>query len=56
MVNVPYNSKLTLTDVVRKQTGIYKIIAENQHGKDEADVEVTVLGNCLFIFLHSITK
>ncbi|KAE8573900.1 Putative twitchin [Halyomorpha halys] len=44
VVNIPYNSKLTLSDVVRKQTGIYKIIAENQHGKDEAEVEVTVLG------------
>ncbi|KAJ8886792.1 hypothetical protein PR048_013004 [Dryococelus australis] len=43
IINVDYNTKLNITDTVRKHTGLYKIVAENKHGKDEADVEVTVL-------------
>lgn len=43
IVNVDYNTKLTITDSVRKNTGVYKIIAKNAHGQDEAEVEVTVL-------------
>ena len=39
-----HNTKFTIRDSVRKNTGIYKIIAENVHGRDEADVEVVVLG------------
>lgn len=44
VVNVDYNTKLTISDAKRKDNGIYEIIAENEHGKDEADVEVVVLG------------
>jgi Immunoglobulin I-set domain len=43
IINVDYNTKITISDALRKNTGLYKIIAENQHGKDEADVEITVL-------------
>ena len=43
IVNVPYNTKITLNDIVRKDSGVYKILAENPSGKDEATVEVTVL-------------
>ena len=43
MVNVDYNTKFTIKDSVRKNTGIYKILAENEHGKDEAEVEVVIL-------------
>ena len=43
VVNVEYNSKFTIKDSVRKNTGIYKILAENEHGKDEAEVEVVIL-------------
>ncbi|XP_037071182.1 twitchin-like [Pollicipes pollicipes] len=43
IVNIDYNSKFTIKDSVRKNTGIYKILAENIHGKDEAEVEVVVL-------------
>jgi len=41
--NVDYNTKLTVVGAVRKQTGVYKIVATNEHGTDEATVEVTVL-------------
>lgn len=44
IINVDYNTKLTLSDTVRKQSGLYKIVAENQHGKDEETVEITILG------------
>lgn len=46
IVNIEYNTKLTITNSIRKNTGLYKIKAVNQHGKDEAEVEVTVL--CMF--------
>lgn len=41
--NVPYNSKLSIHDTVRKHSGMYKIKAVNQHGQDEAEVDVTIL-------------
>ena len=43
VVNVEYNSKFTIKDSERKNTGIYKIVAENEHGRDEAEVEVVIL-------------
>nr|CAD7586386.1 unnamed protein product [Timema genevievae] len=43
IINIDYNTKLTITETIRKHTGLYKILAENQHGKDEAEVEITVL-------------
>ncbi|KAF2885739.1 hypothetical protein ILUMI_20443 [Ignelater luminosus] len=43
IINVDYNTKLNITNSVRKNTGIYKIYAVNEHGEDEAEVEVTVL-------------
>lgn len=43
IVNVDYNTKLNITDSVRKNTGVWKIKAVNPHGEDEAEVEVTIL-------------
>jgi len=43
IVNVDYNTKLIITDSLRKNTGLWKIKAVNAHGEDEADVEVTIL-------------
>ena len=43
IVNVDYNSKLIISDSIRKNTGLYKILAVNEHGKDEETVEITVL-------------
>lgn len=48
IINVDYNTKINITNSVRKNTGLYKIKAVNEHGEDEAEVEVTVL--CKFIF------
>lgn len=41
--NVPYNTKLNIEDSLRKHTGLYTIKAVNEHGQDEAEVEVTIL-------------
>lgn len=41
--NIDYNTKLSIIDSLRKNTGLYKIRAVNEHGEDEADVEVNVL-------------
>ncbi|KAH8269759.1 hypothetical protein KR018_000421 [Drosophila ironensis] len=41
--NVPHNTKISIIDTVRKNTGIYKIKAVNEHGEDEATVEVNIL-------------
>ncbi|XP_076356741.1 twitchin-like [Tachypleus tridentatus] len=43
ITNVPYNSKLTCDKSQRKDSGIYHIVAVNQYGQDEVEVEVTVL-------------
>lgn len=48
IVNVDYNTKLTITDSLRKNTGVWKIKAVNPHGEDEAEVEVTILCECQF--------
>lgn len=39
-----YKTKLSIVLITRKQTGTYTIKAENASGKDEASIEVTVLG------------
>lgn len=41
--NVPHNTKISIVDTLRKHTGTYKIRAVNEHGEDEATVEVNVL-------------
>lgn len=46
IINVDYNTKITISNTVRKHTGVYKIKAVNEHGSDEAEVEVTVL--CMY--------
>lgn len=43
VVNVDYNTKLTINEALRKNTGLYKIKAVNEHGEDEAEVDITVL-------------
>ena len=43
VINVEYNTKLNVIDAKRKNSGVYKIVAVNEHGKDEAEVEVVVL-------------
>ncbi|ODM93780.1 Twitchin [Orchesella cincta] len=44
IINVDYNTKFDIKEAVRANNGIYKIVATNQHGKDEAEVELVVLG------------
>lgn len=43
IVNVDYNTKISITDCLRKNTGVWKIKAVNPHGEDEAEVEITIL-------------
>jgi len=43
IVNVDYNTKITISDCLRKNTGVWKIKAVNPHGEDEAEVEITIL-------------
>jgi len=43
LVNVDYNTKMTMTEAKRKQTAMYKIFAENEHGTDEVEFEIVVL-------------
>jgi hypothetical protein len=43
VINVDYNTKLDIKEAVRAMTGTYHILATNEHGKDEAEVEITVL-------------
>lgn len=43
IVNVDYNTKFSINDCQRAHTGKYLIIAENEVGKDQAEVEICVL-------------
>lgn len=43
VINVDYNTKLNINEALRKNTGLYKVKAVNEHGEDEAEVEITVL-------------
>lgn len=49
VVSEDYKTRITITDALRKDTGIYTIIAENEVGRDEAEVEFVVLGKLLII-------
>lgn len=42
--NSDYNTKFYLLRATRKESGVYTIIATNKMGKDEAKVEIFVLG------------
>lgn len=42
--HVAYNTKFTITNGQRKNTKKYKVVATNDHGKDEEFVEVVFLG------------
>lgn len=41
--SVDYRTKLVTVNAVRGDSGIYKIVATNENGKDEAEVKVVVL-------------
>lgn len=41
--NIDYQTTLSITGAIRKDTGVYTLIAENASGKDEATLEFTVL-------------
>lgn len=41
--NQEHNTKLSIGDSIRKDTGIYTLVAENSVGRDEATVEVSIL-------------
>lgn len=41
--NVDYQTTLTINSAVRKDSGVYTLVAENASGKDEATLEFTVL-------------
>lgn len=43
ILNVPYNTKFSIKEPVRANTGMYKIKAVNPHGEDVAEVDITVL-------------
>lgn len=42
--NIDYQTTLTVTGAIRKDTGVYTLVAENSSGKDEATFEFMVLG------------
>lgn len=44
----PYNTKIAISDTTRANTGTYILKAENASGKDEAEVEVIILGKFFY--------
>lgn len=41
--NIPYNTKLYNDNPERKDSGTYKITAQNPYGSDTAEIEITVI-------------
>ena len=55
--NEDYHTLFILTKTLRSDTGKYTVTAVNEHGKDEAEVEITVLGKfCNLSFPLSLTN
>lgn len=48
--NVPYNTKLIHDHPERKDSGIYKIVAINKYGQDQAEIEITVV--CKYLYAN----
>lgn len=48
--NIPYNTKFFNDNPERKDTGTYKIVAQNKYGQDQAEIEITVI--CKYL-LHT---
>jgi len=42
--NRDYHTDFSIVDAVRKDAGVYTLVAENKSGKDTESVELTVLG------------
>jgi len=42
--NTPKETTITRKNCERKCTGMYKILVQNKHGEDDAEIEVVVLG------------
>ena len=42
--NVDYNTKFNVLKATRKISGVYKIVAKNAAGQDEAELDLTILG------------
>lgn len=53
--NVPYNTKFYNDNPERKDTGTYKIVAQNKYGQDQAEIEITVICKC-FILANVVNK
>lgn len=41
--HVPYNTKFHNDNPERKDTGTYKIVAQNKYGQDQAEIEITII-------------
>lgn len=48
--NIPYNTKFFNDNPERKDTGTYKIVAQNKFGQDTAEIEINVI--CKFFILQ----
>lgn len=54
--NIDYHTDFTIISAMRRDTGKYTLIAENASGKDQETVELTVLGEMIYIFLFISCK
>lgn len=52
VVHTDYATKLSVRMATRKDSGKYKVMAENINGKDIAEVKVTVLGNHILLSIE----
>ena len=50
IANAPKETTISRTECIRKNTGMYKIVVENKHGSDFAEIEVVVLGKWIILF------
>lgn len=48
--NIPYNTKYINSNPLRKDTGLYKIVAHNLYGQDQVEFEINIISKIISYF------
>lgn len=48
---VPYKTKYNNSNLERKDTGLYKIVASNLYGHDEVEFKINIISKFIYTFI-----